>query len=65
MVEWTEWVSVVFEVVDESGAEVNGEVFGDTVQAASALWQDDKQSLKGMSRSEATDYARTRVRVEV
>lgn len=63
MVDWATWVSVVTEVVDEAGAEIDADVFGSSTQAASVVWKEDKAEIKTMNRAEAKAYARANIDV--
>lgn len=63
MVDWTTWVSVVFEVVDEAGLDVDSGVFTDTTRAASVIWQEDKVEIKAMSRREAKAFAEAELEI--
>lgn len=64
MVSWQEWVAVVFEVVEEAGVEVTGDVFGQTTQAASVVWNEDKVEIKAMSKTEARAKASADITIE-
>lgn len=64
MVDYHEWVGIVFDVADSKGYEASFEENNSVVTLAAEIWNEEKTSLKGFNEREAKDLARSEVSVE-
>lgn len=55
-------MSILFELAREAGLEIDGEVNTDIVEAASIVWDRNKQVLRASTRREAKAKLRAEVR---
>lgn len=63
MVDYSTFVSVVFEVLRERDVDLTFEAGGEVMQAVGFLWDRDKDSIKAMSRQEAKAHAEAEIEV--
>lgn len=62
MVQYTVWTSVVHEAFQDLGGDYESMPATEVTSQAAAYWQENKGRLRGFSRSEAYDEARSAFR---
>lgn len=63
MVEYSEWVGIVFDVAKTQGYEASFEENNDVITVAAEIWNDNRTFLIGANEAQARRHAQSEVQV--